>query len=223
MVIPHEIFLQILEIFHKRSDLVNLICLSLVRKPFWKFTKQQLHKPKFLDLSIDIKKQLAPRLRRWMGSDFRQAGPKTLAIASDTRCNVMFVSREEYGAQGSAEEAAMRKRYDDCASLQIPQPVKGGEAKYFRLHSPFGQGVEWRDSSIFEILRKMRGWKRGSGNAWNNTVLDFWTAYSFSGFKTWVEDTSREEEDEDFEYHEVLTAKQTLQELEENFLNSGME
>ncbi|KAJ8060828.1 hypothetical protein OCU04_009912 [Sclerotinia nivalis] len=149
LVIPHEVFLQLLKVLHEKDDIATLICLSVVRKAFWDFRKSQLHR-NFSELSADTKLTLAPRLSKWMGSNYRMASRKTLAVAAERQCNVMYLSRDIYGEEDSDEEAAMVSRYNTRYYLQIPEPRKRGPTAYRTLASPFDEGVEWNRSVLID-------------------------------------------------------------------------
>ncbi|KAF7901491.1 hypothetical protein EAF00_003712 [Botryotinia globosa] len=218
LVIPHEVFLHVLDLLHKKGDIATLICLGLARKAFWCHKERQHHRD-YSELSALTKMKLAPRLNKWMGLKYRIASKKTLSFAVRNECNVMYLSREVYGKRGSDEEIAMTGRYYSRISLQIPQPGGRGYPLYRTLVSPFGEGVEWNEKALYEIMQLAKLWRRGSGVRWDEALDSFWTNYFSSPFKDWVGDYTEDESPNDGDHYELFAAKQKLEAWEEQFLD----
>ncbi|KAF7957100.1 hypothetical protein EAE96_004420 [Botrytis aclada] len=216
LVIPHEVFLRVLNLLYEKDDIATLICLGLARKAFWCY-KQRQHHRNYSKLSPLTKIKLAPRLKEWMGFSYRIASRKTLSIAVGYQCNVMYLSRRVYGKRGSDEETAMTGRYYSRVSLRIPQPGNRGHPLYRTLVSPFGEGVEWNEKALYEILQLAKLWRQGSGLRWDGALDYFWTNYFSTPFKDWVADYTEDEENDGGQY-ELFAAKQKIEAYEEQFL-----
>ncbi|TGO73040.1 hypothetical protein BELL_0397g00140 [Botrytis elliptica] len=217
LVIPHEVFLRVLNLLYEKNDIATLICLGLTRKAFWCYKKRQHHR-NYSKLSALTKIKLAPRLNKWMGLNYRIASKKTLSLAVGNQCNVMYLSRQVYGKRGSDEETAMTGRYYSRINLQIPQPGGRGYPLYRTLVSPFGEGVEWNERALNDILQRAKLWRYGSGVRWEEALDGFWTDYFSSPFKDWVGDYTEEESPNDGGQYELFAAKQKLEAYEEQFL-----
>ncbi|TGO35315.1 hypothetical protein BHYA_0162g00030 [Botrytis hyacinthi] len=177
-------------------------------------------KVKHRDLTQALTKmKLAPRLNKWMGLNYRIASKKTLSFAVRNECNVMYLSRQVYGKRGSDEEIAMTGRYYSRISLQIPQPGGRVYPLYRTLVSPFGEGVEWNEKALYEILQLAKFWRRGSGVRWDEALDSFWINYFSSPFKDWVGDYTEDESPNDGDHYELFAAKQKLEAWEEQFLD----
>ncbi|KAM3155960.1 hypothetical protein ABEW05_003520 [Botrytis cinerea] len=216
LVIPHEVFLRVLDLLYEKGDVATLVCLGLARKAFWCYKKRQHHRD-YSKLSPLNKIALAPRLKRWMGLDYRVASKRTLSV--ENQCNVMYLSREVYGKRGSEEETAMTGRYYSRNCLRIPQPRGRGYPFYRTLVSPFHEGVEWNERALNHILEMAKLWRHGSGDRWDEALDDFWTNYFSSPFKDWVGDYSEGDEPNDGGHYELFAAKQKFEAYEEQFMD----
>ncbi|KAF7884146.1 uncharacterized protein EAF01_011569 [Botrytis porri] len=217
LVIPHEVFLRVLDVLYKKDDIATLICLGLARKVFWCYKKRQHHR-NYSKLSPLTKITLAPRLHEWMGLSYRIASKRTLSLAARNQCNVMYLSRQVYGKRGSDEETAMTGRYHTRINLQIPQPGVRGWPLYRTLVSPFGEGVEWYERALNDILQRAKLWRQGSGVRWDEALDHFWSSYFSDPFKEWVGDYTEEGEHTDGGQYELFAAKQKFEAWEEQFL-----
>ncbi|KAF5874063.1 uncharacterized protein Bfra_004069 [Botrytis fragariae] len=217
LVIPHEVFLRVLNLLYEKDDIATLICLGLARKAFWCYKKRQHHR-NYSKLSPLTKIALAPRLNKWMGLSYRIASKKTLSLAVGYQCNVMYLSRQVYGKRDSDEETTLTGRYCSRISLQIPQPGGRGYPLYRTLVSPFGEGVEWNERALNDILQRAKLWRQGSGVRWDEALDYFWTNYFSSPFKDWVGDYTEDESPNDGGQYELFAAKQKLEAYEEQFL-----
>ncbi|KAM0154417.1 hypothetical protein ACHAQE_005101 [Botrytis cinerea] len=218
LVIPHEVFLRVLDSLYEKGDVATLVCLGLARKAFWCYKKRQHHRD-YSKLSPLNKIALAPRLKRWMGLDYRVASKRTLSVDVENQCNVMYLSREVYGKRGSEEETAMTGRYYSRNCLRIPQPRGRGYPFYRTLVSPFHEGVEWNERALNHILELAKLWRHGSGDRWDEALDDFWTNYFSSPFKDWVGDYSEGDEPNDGGHYELFAAKQKFEAYEEQFMD----
>ena len=217
-MIPHEVFLRVLDLLYEKGDVATLVCLGLARKAFWCYKKRQHHRD-YSKLSPLNKIALAPRLKRWMGLDYRVASKRTLSVDVENQCNVMYLSREVYGKRGSEEETAMTGRYYSRNCLRIPQPRGRGYPFYRTLVSPFHEGVEWNERALNHILELAKLWRHGSGDRWDEALDDFWTNYFSSPFKDWVGDYSEGDEPNDGGHYELFAAKQKFEAYEEQFMD----
>ncbi|KAM0131382.1 hypothetical protein ACHAO1_007388 [Botrytis cinerea] len=201
-IVPPEIVYDILDILYRKHDVPTIWCIALSARVYYDYIAKFGYQYR-LRLTTEEKRELAPLLKNWMGSQYRIMRSKTIDTIDAAllfRNNTMFISRKVYG-DTNAKERALCQRFEDYDSFKAPLRCSVYFAAFYNdLHvpDPTRKGTGWyEEMAKCLVLYITQNWDKGSGHpisSWFESRESpeyparqhFWQEYMRSSLRAWV-------------------------------------
>ncbi|ATZ52192.1 hypothetical protein BCIN_07g06850 [Botrytis cinerea B05.10] len=201
-IVPPEIVYDILDILYRKHDVPTIWCIALSARVYYDYIAKFGYQYR-LRLTTEEKRELAPLLKNWMGSQYRIMRSKTIDTIDAAllfRNNTMFISRKVYG-DTNAKERALCQRFEDYDSFKAPLRCSVYFSAFYNdLHvpDPTRKGTDWyEEMAKYLVLYITQNWDKGSGHpisSWFESRESpeyparqhFWQEYMRSSLRAWV-------------------------------------